>query len=602
MSEYEATGSLNLPTESMKIMAESVGVAGLSDSAAKELADEINFRLKTVIQDATKFMHHGKRKRLSTMDIDHALKIKNIEPLYGFSNPDHIPFRFASGGGRELHFLEDKELDIADIIGGSLPKLPLDVSLRAHWLSIDGIQPAVPENPPSLSKDQQRLESSDPVSKLAKIGDKTQKKSTTLTATNKPKTETVQVKQLTAHELSVEQQLYYKEITEACVGSDEARRAEAFQSLASDPGLHQMLPRLCTFIAEGVRVNVVQNNLAPLIYLMRMVKALLSNQTLYLEKYLHELVPAVTSCMVSKQLCLRPEVDNHWALRDFSSRLIAQICKNYHTTTNNCQTRVTRLFCRALANDKMPLASFYGALVGLSELGTEVIKAFIIPKIRAIGERIEPFLDGTGQANADRIAASHIKQLTIKVMVPILKVTRQPPDNVDDYRQEFGYLGPALHGAVNRARSQTTTTTASSGVISSAAAGSLGLSAGRGTIVVGGASGSATTSRNQSSAVANAASNPTKYMFVTSRPSTPVQATAPQTTQVVKLVSGAGQANKQTVMTTNQPKYVMVNSSQIVRDVGNKAPIKMEGTEGTPEVKMESSVVIKTENITILDD
>ncbi|KAI9551201.1 hypothetical protein GHT06_009961 [Daphnia sinensis] len=136
---------------------------------------------------------------------------------------------------------------------------------------------------------------------------------------------TVQVKQLTAHELSVEQQLYYKETTEACVGSDEARRAEAFQSLASDPGLHQMLPRLCTFIAEGVRVNVVLNNLAPLIYLMRMVKALLSNQTLYLEKYLHELVPAVTSCMVSNQLCLRSEVDNYWALRDFSSRLIAQI-------------------------------------------------------------------------------------------------------------------------------------------------------------------------------------------------------------------------------------------------------------------------------------
>lgn len=79
MNEYESASSLNLPIESMKMMAESVGVAGLSDSAAKELADEINFRLKTVIQDATKFMHHGKRKKLSTMDIDHALKIKNIE-------------------------------------------------------------------------------------------------------------------------------------------------------------------------------------------------------------------------------------------------------------------------------------------------------------------------------------------------------------------------------------------------------------------------------------------------------------------------------------------------------------------------------------------
>lgn len=37
--------------------------------------------------------------------------------------------------------------------------------------------------------------------------------------------ETVHVKQLATHELSVEQQLYYKEITEACVGSDEGRRA-----------------------------------------------------------------------------------------------------------------------------------------------------------------------------------------------------------------------------------------------------------------------------------------------------------------------------------------------------------------------------------------
>ena len=60
---------------------------------------------------------------------------------------------------------------------------------------------------------------------------------------------------------------------------------EALQSLALDPGLHEMLPRMCTFISEGVKVNVVQNNLALLIYLMRMVKALLDNQSLYLEKY-----------------------------------------------------------------------------------------------------------------------------------------------------------------------------------------------------------------------------------------------------------------------------------------------------------------------------
>ena len=60
---------------------------------------------------------------------------------------------------------------------------------------------------------------------------------------------------------------------------------EALNSLATDPGLHQMLPRFIMFVAEGVKINVVQSNLALLIYLMRMVKSLLDNSTLYLEKY-----------------------------------------------------------------------------------------------------------------------------------------------------------------------------------------------------------------------------------------------------------------------------------------------------------------------------
>lgn len=42
---------------------------------------------------------------------------------------------------------------------------------------------------------------------------------------------------------------------------------------------------MCFIYLLQVKVNVVQNNLALLIYLMRMVKALLDNQTLFLEKY-----------------------------------------------------------------------------------------------------------------------------------------------------------------------------------------------------------------------------------------------------------------------------------------------------------------------------
>lgn len=70
---------------------------------------------------------------------------------------DSLPFRFASGGGRELHFIEEKEVDLNEFVSSVNVKAPLEVTLRSHWLCIDGVQPTIPENPPPVSKEMQKV-------------------------------------------------------------------------------------------------------------------------------------------------------------------------------------------------------------------------------------------------------------------------------------------------------------------------------------------------------------------------------------------------------------------------------------------------------------
>ncbi|XP_018018736.1 transcription initiation factor TFIID subunit 6-like [Hyalella azteca] len=435
--------------ESIKIMGESIGISPLGDDVARELAEDITYRLKNIVQDGKKFTHHGKRKRFTCEDFDWALKSKNIEPIYGVVSSEFIPWRLTSGGGRDLHFLEDRELEVSDIVTQQLPKLPPAAAVKCHWLAIEGVQPAIPENPAPMSKNLQKQEAVDPASKLAAAQADT-RNTRNIHGRGLKSVETVRVKQLATHELSAEQQLYYKEITEACVGSDEPKRGEALHSLAFDPGLHQMVARLCTFIAEGVRVNVVQRNLALLIYLMRMTKALLDNNTLYLEKYLHELTPSVLTCIVSRQLCLKPDMDNHWALRDFAARLMSQICRHYNTTTNGLQTRISRVFCKCLNVDKTPLATVYGAVAGLCELGPEVIKALVVPKLRVLSNKIEQCIESPSAY--EKNAAVHIKGMLVKSVPPVLKMNRNPPDLLTDYKNDFGFLGPLLQASVIKLR------------------------------------------------------------------------------------------------------------------------------------------------------
>ncbi|ERN01668.1 hypothetical protein AMTRI_Chr10g229400 [Amborella trichopoda] len=350
-----------IPKENIEVIAQSVGINNLAPDVAVELAKDVEYRIREIMQEAIKCMRHSKRTVLTAEDVDSALSLRNVEPIYGFASGDPLRFKRAAGH-KDLFYVDDKDVEFKDVIDAPLPKAPLDTAVVAHWLAIEGIQPAIPENAtvdvivaPSEHKKSEHKEDGLPVD----------------------------IKLPVKHVLSRELQMYFDKITELIVGgSDSVLFKEALVSLATDSGLHPLVPYFTYFIADEVTRSL--NEFQLLYALMRVVRSLLQNPHIHIEPYLHQLMPCVITCLVAKRLGHK-FADNHWKLRDFTASLVALICRRFGHAYHNLQPRVTRTLLHAFLDPNKARTQHYGAIQGLAALGPSVVRLLILPNL-------EPFL------------------------------------------------------------------------------------------------------------------------------------------------------------------------------------------------------------------
>ncbi|KAI3803591.1 hypothetical protein L1987_31747 [Smallanthus sonchifolius] len=346
-----------VPKETVEVIAQSIGINNLSPDAALALAPDVEYRMREIIQEGIKCMHHAKRTTLTTDDVDSALSMRNVEPIYGFASGDPLKFKRALGHN-DLFYIDDKDVDFKDVIEAPLPKAPLDTSFFCHWLAIEGVQPAIPENAP--------------VEVIASLPEtkKTEQKSDELP---------VDIRLPVKHVLSRELQLYFNKITELAVSMpDSVLFKEALVSLATDSGLHPLVPYFTCFVEDEVSRGL--NDFQLLFALMRLVWSLLQNPHIHVEPYLHQLMPPVVTCIVAKRLGNRI-ADNHWELRDFTAKLVATICKRFGHNYSSLQTRLTKTLLKTFLDRKRTLTQHYGAVQGLAALGPHVVRLLLLPNL-----------------------------------------------------------------------------------------------------------------------------------------------------------------------------------------------------------------------------
>ncbi|KAL3632703.1 Transcription initiation factor TFIID subunit 6 [Castilleja foliolosa] len=367
-----------VPKDTIEVIAQSVGITNLSSDVLPALAADVEYRVREIMQEAIKCMRHSRRTTLTTKDVDSALGLRNIEPIYGFASGDPKKFRRAAGH-KDLFYIEEKDVEFKEVIEAPLPRAPLDTAMVAHWLAIEGVQPAIPENPPPEA--------------LQMLSLPADNRNTEAKEDRLP----IDLKLPIKHVLSRELQLYFEKITELTLSKSESPLFKAaLVSLATDSGIHPLVPYFTFFVADEVARNL--NNFPLLFALMRLVRSLLRNTHIHIEPYLHQLMPSVLTCLVAKRLGHKLS-DNHWDLRNFTANMIASICKRFGLVYHNLQSRVTNTLSQAFLDPLRALPQHYGAIQGLAALGPNVIRYYLLPNIGLYLRLLEPEMQLEKQKN-----------------------------------------------------------------------------------------------------------------------------------------------------------------------------------------------------------
>ncbi|CCF55885.1 hypothetical protein KAFR_0A04500 [Kazachstania africana CBS 2517] len=409
MTNQQQSYTIWSPQDTVKDVAESLGLDNINEDVLKALAMDVEYRILEIVEQAVKFKRHSKTEVLTTGDVAKALKVLNVEPLYGYH--DNLSFdknvsytKVHTSGGQSVYYLNEEEVDFDKLINEPLPQVPRLPNFSTHWLAIEGVQPAIVENPnlleirssippttrgaivTALNDNSLQTASGSSSSALTLQEDKISQPLSSV----KPGQNT-EVKPLVKHVLSKELQIYFNKVISALTSKDQEdvnaqhMRTAALTSLRTDNGLHQLVPYFIQFIAEQITHNL--SDLELLTTILEMIYSLLSNPSIFLDPYIHSLMPSILTLLLAKKLGGAPNTDSKDdlteflektnALRDFAASLLDYVLKKFPQVYKSLKPRVTRTLLKTFLDTNRVFGTYYGCLKGITVLESEAVRFFL---------------------------------------------------------------------------------------------------------------------------------------------------------------------------------------------------------------------------------
>lgn len=370
--------------------ADLLGIINLEPAAA-ELAEFLARQtLKETLRLARNYTHRSARHRMTVADLENTIKytqntghlnISTVDTLnMGVQHLTQIPG--TSGGLYSFQKLGgDVDVDREDT--ETFVPVPRDLRIIAYPLVTEG-QPVISDYTVNVEDEDNTYFEKNAVEVMAPIQEKSHtqgaKRSCLQMFREAVKSakhdQKVGLKPSTMEILTVEQQVFMKDIITVCMGQDDKKRGEALTTLEEDAGVQVILPYLTERICKSIAANISQRCLSLIIYAGRVLRAISRNKSCDMTVALHHVLPALLSCCVGRNMCTRPESDNHWALRDFSAKTLYELVRDQVNKRDNGFTsrRIFDFSYRIFKDSSSSVPMIYGSVHILSDFASDVKK------------------------------------------------------------------------------------------------------------------------------------------------------------------------------------------------------------------------------------
>lgn len=326
--------------ETLKSFAQSRGISSMDDDALRILGQDLEYRLKEICQEASKFMLAAHRTKLSTEDINNALVSRNVEPLFGYDSNETLVFR---GLPCNVYYVPDEEIDLEEYLERPLPKIPLKPYVQSHWLAIEGTQPPIQQNPVLIERPNAKQDS--------------------LSAYQ----EDLELKQQHKHLLTKELSMYFDKVLQTMETDPEI----AIDCLLNETGIQQLVPYFLHHFKMEMRKSFRDEG--AVMTILKMYDSLLRNKYIFIDPYLHEILPPLFSCVVGKSMPDR--------IRETASDTVRHIYATFSLKYKSLAPRIANFLVKCWLDQSKTGDSQYGALLCLCSLPDRVVQEHVVPNM-----------------------------------------------------------------------------------------------------------------------------------------------------------------------------------------------------------------------------